>query len=77
MGLARHRRAQHLIERQFDAVVRVQPGAEVGQTAGGVGQHVVADLVERHGQACQQGRDPALEGAGQGRRNALARAQRR
>ena len=76
MALPRHRGPQHLIEGQFDAVVRVQTGAEIGQTAGGVGQHGVALAIEHRRQGGQQGRDPAVQGAGEGRRNALTRAQR-
>ena len=75
MGLARDGRAQNLVEGQLDAMIRVQPGAEIGQSAGRIRQSPVPPGVERPGQGFDDGIDPAEQRPGEARRNALPCAQ--
>ena len=74
MGLARNGRAQHLIEDQIDAVVGVQPRAEVGQTTDRGGQQGIALLAEGLGHGRDDRLQPAVQRAGQGGVNALTSA---
>ncbi len=68
-------RAQHLVEHQFQPVIRMQPRAQVRQATGGGDQYCVAFLAEHGGQGGDDLGNPAVQRAGQGRGHALSSAQ--
>ncbi len=69
------RRPQHLLEDQVGAMIRMQPGAEIGQAAGGRGEDVVALAREHRLEPGEHRCDPVLQGLAQHLGGALASAQ--